>query len=113
MRILIGAVGLALLAGCVSPSELKRNAPVTQAVTGKSPRDYALCVFPKWQDARLEASMSETERGYRLVIGDLNLVDELLEVTKTSSGSSVAHFQRMPWFTAGRGVFGEAVRACL
>ena len=61
MRILITAVGVAVLAGCVSPSDLKANSPTTKAVTKKSPKEYALCVFPQWQDARSEATMSARE----------------------------------------------------
>lgn len=114
MRILIGALGLALLAGCVSPSDLKNNTPTTQGKTTKLPREYALCVFPKWQDARSEATMSETENGYRLVIGAMNLTDELLEITKSGSGSSVSLYQRVAWMPGiGRSSVESAVKTCL
>lgn len=114
MRILIAAMGLAVLAGCVSPSDLKNKAPTTQAVTEKSPRDYALCVFPKWQDSRSEATMSETQNGYRLVVAAVNLTDELLEVTKSSAGSTVVFYQRVPWMPGiGRTAIEDAVKSCL
>lgn len=114
MRILIGAVGLALVAGCVSPSDLKGNIPTTKAVTEKSPKDYALCVFPQWQDARSEATMSETQNGYRLVIAAMNLTDELLEVSRTDAGSSVVFYQRVPWMPGlGRSDIERAVKSCL
>lgn len=41
--------------------------------------------------------MSETESGYRIVIGAMQMTDELLEIKKTSSGSSVAFYQRVAW----------------
>lgn len=114
MRILIGAMWLALLAGCVSPSDLKGNSPTTNAVTKKSPKEYVLCVFPQWQDARSEATMSETQNGYRLVIGAMNLTDELLEVSKTGTGSSVVFYQRVPWMPGvGRSAIEAAVKSCL
>ena len=114
MRILIGAVGLALLAGCVSPSDLKSNAPTTKAESNKSPREYALCVIPQWQDARSEATMSETQNGYRLVIAAMNLTDELLEISKTDAGSSVVFYQRVPWMPGvGRSAIEGAVKSCL
>ena len=47
MRVLIGAVGLALLAGCVTTADLEGNDPSISAVTKKDPKQYALCVFPK------------------------------------------------------------------
>lgn len=114
MRILIAGLAVALLAGCVSPSDLKGNSPTTKAVTKKSPREYALCVFPQWQDARSEATMSETPNGYRLVIAAMNLTDELLEVAKTETGSSVVFYQRVPWMPGvGRTVIEGAVKSCL
>lgn len=114
MRILIGALAVALLAGCVSPSDLKGNKPTTSANTQKSPKEYALCVFPKWQDARSEAVMSETSDGYRVVIGAMQLTDELVEVSKNSSGSRVNFYQRVAWMPGvGRTAIEEAVKDCL
>ncbi|MGH8447864.1 hypothetical protein [Pseudomonas sp.] len=114
MKLFIGGLALVVLAGCVSPSDLKSSAPTTTATTKKSPRQYALCVFPKWQDARSEAVMSETESGYRLVIGAMKLTDELLEVKQTSNGSSVAFYQRVAWMPGvGRTAIEGAVKTCL
>lgn len=114
MRILIAAVAVAMLAGCVSPSDLRTNTPTVSATTKKEPKKYALCVFPQWQDARSEATMSETESGYRLVIGAMQLTDELLEIKKTPTGSSVALYQRVAWMPGvGRTAIEAAVRNCL
>lgn len=114
MRTLIGAVGLALLAGCVSPGDLERNEPSIQAKTPKSPKSYAMCVFPKWQAARADSSMAETEDGYRLWVASNNMADELLDITRTDTGSAVVLRQRMPWSAMpGRSGVEKAVRACL
>lgn len=114
MRILIGAVAVSLLAGCVSPSDLKGKPPTKTESTQKSPKAYALCVFPKWQDARSEAVMSETADGYRLVIGAMQLTDELLEVKQSPTGSSVAFYQRVAWMPGvGRSAIEDAVKSCL
>lgn len=114
MRILIAGLALAMLAGCVSPSDLKGNTPTTKAVTAKTPKEYALCVFPHWQDARSEATMSETQNGYRLVVSAMNLTDELLEVSKTDTGSSVVFYQRVAWMPGvGRSAIERAVKSCL
>lgn len=114
MKLIVGALAVALLAGCVSPSDLKNNTPTTMGNTSKTPRQYALCVFPKWQDARSEAVMSETENGYRLVIGAMQMTDELLEVKKISGGSSVVFYQRVAWMPGmGRSAIEAAVKACL
>lgn len=114
MRVLICSLAALLLAGCVSPSDLKNSKPTINANTAKSPKEYALCVFPRWQDARSEAVMSETTDGYRLVIGAMQLTDELLDVKKTSSGSSIALYQRAAWMPGvGRSTIEAAVRSCL
>lgn len=114
MRILIGVAGLALMAGCVSPSDLERNDPTIATGTTKDPKRYALCVFPKWQSVRTDSAMAETESGYRLWAASNNLTDELLDVSKTSTGSSVILRQRMPWSAMwGRSGIEQAVRSCL
>lgn len=114
MRILIGALAVALLAGCVGPGDLARNDPSLAATTAKDPKRYALCVFPKWQDARTDASMSETENGYRLLIASNNMADEMLDIVKTAKGSSVVLHQRMAWsMMPGRSAVESAVRSCL
>lgn len=114
MQILIGAVAVAVLAGCVSPSDLKSNTPTVSASTKKSPKTYALCVFPKWQASRTDASMAETEDGYRLWVAGNNMADELLDIRRTASGSSVTLRQRMAWSAMpGRSGIEAAVRTCL
>jgi hypothetical protein len=111
---LIGAVGLTILAGCVGPGDLLHNEPSLKANTKKSPREYALCVFPEWQDARTDSSMNETESGYRLLVASNNMADELLEVRKSAEGSDVTLYQRMAWSKMpGRTAAGAAAKTCL
>lgn len=114
MRILIGAVGMALLVGCVTTADLEGNEPSISAESNKEPKQYALCVFPKWQAARTESSMVETENGYRLWVANSSMADELLDITRTSAGSSIVLRQRMPWSAMpGRSAVERAVRSCL
>ena len=114
MQILIGAAGLALLAGCVSPGDLETSNPSISSNTGKDPKRYALCVFPKWQAARADSSMVETEDGYRLWVASGNMADELLDIKRTPTGSSVVLRQRMAWSPGlGRGAIEGAVKSCL
>jgi outer membrane biogenesis lipoprotein LolB len=115
MRILVAALAVALLAGCTTPSDLRNTDPVFTASTLKSPKQYALCVLPKWQDLNAGASMSETETGYRLILANpgVGQTDEVLEVSRTQKGSMVKHFQRIAWQQLGRGAVSEAVRSCI
>ncbi|MNJ69566.1 hypothetical protein D3C77_659280 [compost metagenome] len=115
MRALILATGLALLAGCTTATDLKSGSPVFSGNTKKSSKQYALCVFPKWQDLNSGTSMSETETGYRLLMGSpaTGQADELLEITDASTGASVKHFQRIAWQQLGRAAVSDAVKSCL
>lgn len=114
MRLFVGAVAVALLAGCVSPGELESKDPSISARTGKDPKRYALCVLPRWQDARSDVTMSETEHGYRLIAATNNMTDELLSIRKTSKGSAVKLYQRMAWAPGyGRSDMEQAVKSCL
>jgi hypothetical protein len=115
MRILVGAMAVMLLAGCTTPSDLKSGSPVFSSSTKKSPKQYALCVFPKWQDSNAGSMMTETEDGYRLVISNpgVGQTDELLEIEKTTTGASVRHFQRIAWVQVGRGDVSDAVKKCI
>lgn len=114
MRILIAAVAVAMLAGCTTPGDLKAGKATISASSSKTPKQYALCVMPKWQDARSGATMTETSTGYRLIVATDSTAEELLEVNRSSNGSSVALYQRLSWAPGyGRSAIEKAVRDCL
>ena len=114
MRILIAAVAVAMLAGCTTPGDLKSGKATISASSTKTPRQYAFCVMPKWQDARSGATMAETENGYRLIVSTDTTAEELLEVNRSSSGSRVELYQRLSWAPGyGRASIEKAVRDCL
>ncbi|WP_223538798.1 hypothetical protein [Pseudomonas sp. BF-R-12] len=115
MRIWISALAVAMLAGCTTPSDLKSDTPVFTSATKKSPKQYGLCVFPKWQDLNAGSTMTETETGYRLVMANpgIGQTDELLEIEKTPTGAIVSHFQRIAWIQVGRGDVSDAVKKCI
>ncbi|MCQ9186214.1 hypothetical protein KMT30_45720 [Streptomyces sp. IBSBF 2953] len=114
MKLILGVLAVALLAGCVGPGDLAKNDPSLKLSTKKDPKSYALCVFPKWQDARTDSTMAETESGYRLLVASNNMADEMLDIRKTSMGSSVTLHQRMAWsMMPGRSSIESAVKSCL
>ncbi len=115
MRILIATVAVAMLAGCATPSDLLKGAPALSATTKKSPKAFALCVYPTWQDYRTSSIMSETADGYRLIAGsDVNSqTDDVLDIKRTSSGSVVKLYQRMAWQQLGRRDLRESLNNCL
>ena len=114
MRFFVGALAVAMLAGFVSPGDLEGNNPSIKVSTAKDPKRYALCVFPKWQAARTDSSMVETESGYRLWVASNSMADELLDVKRIASGSQVTLRQRMAWSAMpGRSAIEAAVKSCL
>lgn len=117
MRILLTAVVAVsvLMAGCTTPSDLLKGAPELSANTKKSPKAYALCVYPSWQDYRSSSNMSETANGYRIVAGsDMNgQTDDVLDIKRTDFGSSVRLYQRMAWQQMGRGALKSSFNSCL
>lgn len=116
MRILIGALVVALLAGCTTPSDLMAGKPVSNHTTTKAPKDVALCVYPAWQDYRSTSVMSETTNGYRIVAGtDTGQTDDVLSIESSDqgNGSLVRHYQRAPWSQVGRGGLSAALNRCL
>lgn len=114
MKFFVGVLAAALLAGCSSPGDVKKNESTIRASTSKSAKKYALCVFPRWQEQRTTSTMSETDNGYRLVVATEMMTDEVLEISNAGAGSKVALYQRMPWSKMwGRGALEAAVRECL
>lgn len=117
MRILLASVIAAsvLLGGCTTPSDLLKGSPERSASTKKSPKEYALCVYPSWQDYRSSSNMAETANGYRIIAGsDMNgQTDDVLDIVRTGSGSSVKLYQRMAWQQLGRGDLNSSFNRCL
>ena len=116
MRILIGALAVAFLGGCTSPSELMSGAPIHTYTTTKLPKDVALCVYPAWQDYRSTSVLSETTNGYRIVVGtETGQTDDILNIdlSDNGKGSVIKLYQRMPWSQIGRSGLKPALNKCL
>ncbi|WP_422419117.1 hypothetical protein [Pseudomonas sp. GZD-222] len=115
MRILIGAVAVALLTGCTTPGDLIKSSPTIVAKTTKAPKAYALCVLPGWQEHQAGATMNETLTGYRLISSaeSIGQTNELLEIKQAPEGSEVRLYQRMPSISLGRSKITSSVNNCL
>lgn len=53
MRILVGAVGLVLLAGCANVADIRANPPVLSLISQKSAEQTAECIRDGWQSTSL------------------------------------------------------------
>ncbi|MEF9901141.1 MAG: hypothetical protein RR736_24020 [Pseudomonas sp.] len=95
MRILISVLGLVLLAGCVSPSDLKESGPSLEAKTAKAPRDYSRCLTPKWQDLNSNVAATETESGYSIKLNiDMVGTPAMAVVDEAAGGATVRVYVR-------------------
>lgn len=116
MRILIGAVGLALLAGCASMEEKRANGPAHAYSSRQTASAVAECVLYAWQNqslagSHIDASIQPLRDGGKTVISAGQV--EFADFKDVPSGSKVElYFQSglMSWRKNRR---TDAVESCL
>jgi len=84
------AFGSLLLAGCASAP----NDPTLTLQTSKTPAQYADCVVPKLQGGALNPTVSQTQRGYRIVVASQVSADNVVEAYKSGKGGKVFIYER-------------------
>jgi uncharacterized lipoprotein YajG len=99
-----------LLAGCASAP----NDPTLTLQTKKAPAAYAQCVLPKLQEDALNATVSQTQRSYRIVVSSKVAADDVLEAYKASNGGKVFLYERtLLASTFGPSRLERAAQECL
>jgi len=111
MRIWIGTLTLAMLAGCSLPTSLVPGEPNVSKTSAKTPKDYAACVLPLWQKDVAKTSQTSISNGYRITAPSIITADEVLDIVKYKDGSRVSLYQGPPW--AKSAAMRQAVRDCL
>lgn len=112
MRSVTLVLGLAMLAGCSSVSSLEDGLPVLSATTKKSPKNYARCLMPKWQEINGSTTSTETETGYRLLLNvDFVGAAALANIDQASDGSRVRIYKSGA--IIGSGKWADTARSCL
>jgi len=111
MRMLIGALGAALLAGCSLPASVVPGEPNVSKYSEKPPKEYAACVLPAWQQVVPHSTQAGISNGYRITAPSIITADEILDIVKSKDGSRVSLYQGPPW--AKSGALRQAVRDCL
>jgi hypothetical protein len=106
--LMIGSLSV-WLAGCGSTP----NNPSVNLDTHKTPADYAACVFPKWQKARPEATLSEGRNHFRILVSSKVSGDEILEIYKGNPTTRVFLYQRTPLASLVHNRLEKAARDCL
>jgi hypothetical protein len=111
MRMLIGGLGAALLAGCSLPASVVPGEPNVSKYSEKPPKEYAACVLPAWQQVVSNSTQAGISNGYRITAPSIITADEILDIVKSKDGSRVSLYQGPPW--AKSGALRQAVRDCL
>jgi hypothetical protein len=110
MRFLLMTSSLSLLlAGCGSTP----NNPSVDLDTQKTPADYVACVFPKWQKAKPEATLTESKGHFKILVSSKIAADEILEVYKGNPNTRVFLYQRAPLSSLVHSNLENAARDCL
>ena len=105
-------LGLVLLAGCSSVSSLENGSPELSAITTKSPKNYAKCLMPKWQEINGSTTSTETESGHRLLLNvDFVGAAALANIDQASDGSRVRIYKSGA--IIGGGKWADTARSCL
>lgn len=84
------ALALTVLAGCSSTP----NQPTLELTTAKSPEAYSTCVMQKLQEDHQQPSLSQANRGYRVVLSSPVAASNVIEAYKGSTGGRVYVYQR-------------------
>jgi hypothetical protein len=99
-----------VLSGCTVAS-LESKKPLLDAKTPKSPREYAACLAPAWQQYNSSTTSIETPTGYRIsASATYNGVLALTDVVKAENGSTVRVYAQAEW---GFGDWLKSARNCL
>jgi hypothetical protein len=101
MRIWIGSLTLAVLAGCSLPASLVPGEPKLSKTSEKTPKDYAACFLPLWQQDVSKTSQTSISNGYRITAPSIITADEILDIVKYKDGSRVSLYQGPPWAKSG------------
>ncbi len=110
MRFLLMTSSLSLLlAGCGSTP----NNPSVDLDTQKTPANYVACVFPKWQKAKPDATLTESKGHYKILVASKVAADEILEVYKGNPNTRVFLYQRAPLSALVHSPLESAARDCL
>jgi hypothetical protein len=111
MRVLMGGIALAMLAGCSLPASLVPGEPNVSKYSEKPPKEYAACVLPAWKEQVSNTTQTSISNGYRITAPSVITADEIVDIVKSRDGSRVSLYQGPPW--AKSGAMRKTVRDCL
>lgn len=116
MRVLFGAFGLALLAGCASVAETRSNPPLLTLSSQKSAQQVAECIRDSWQSttvlgASVGGILQSSGARYSVLAPDAQAPLHLVDVEPSGAGSTVRYHFYRTWQSPLERVT-DAVTAC-
>lgn len=117
MRILIGALGFALLSGCSSVTDTRSNPPVLTLSSQKPARELAECIRDRWQSTTVLGSsiggiLQSSGDRYSVLAPDVQAPLHLVDVEPSKGGSTVRYHFYRTWQSPLARVT-DAVKACV
>ena len=98
-------------AGC-SVSGLQEKKPLFVGKTEKNAVSVARCIGPRWQDINPSTSVTETEKGYRVLVSDSSFGALVLATIVEGSDGASATIQASSAFGAAKD-FVRAAKGCM
>lgn len=118
MRILIGALAVALLAGCtMSMEEARQKGPVARFTSPKGPESVASCIAPTWtsQSYRMVTfdAIVQPRRDGGLMVKTIG-ANEAVDILKDGQGAALRYYTANPDSTDGWSQMRiKGIRSCL
>lgn len=101
MRMLIGAVGLALLAGCVSPAmnEARNQAPTRTLISDKETPKVAECIKFTWEDEGVfgvdASAYIDKDKSGRLTVYTRG-AESFVDLQAQGTGTALSYYAKQP-----------------
>ena len=116
MRLIVGALAVALLAGCATTNDIRSNPPIVKVSSSKSAKLVAECIRDGWQGTSLIGGsvggvLQTSGEKYSVIAPNSESPWHVADVTPTPNGSMVAYHFFRTWQDPSSSVT-DVVRNC-
>jgi hypothetical protein len=116
MRILIGVLAIAVLAGCSTVADIRQNPPIVSLESKKSAESVAECVRDGWQNTRIiggsvGGQLQKSVEGFAVIAPNAENPWHVADIRSKGTGSIVSYRFYRTWQSPPDDV-PETVRRC-